>query len=166
MINIHLNKKIFILRPTLIHGKDNKGNFKLLDKFVNFRIPWPFKAFENKRSFCTLDNLIFIINELVIRDDIKLGIYNICDNEFISTNELVEIIAKAKESNILFLRVPRKFIYFFFNIFDFLGLPINNSTLLKITGSFEVSNKKIVKALNKNLPYDTRSGLIKSFLKS
>jgi len=58
-------KRIYILRPCMIHGPGNKGNLNLLYKIVKKGIPWPLGAFENQRSFCSIDNLCFIINELI-----------------------------------------------------------------------------------------------------
>ena len=59
--NIPDGKRVFILRPCMIHGPENKGNLNLLFKLVSIGIPWPLGAFENKRSFCSIDNLMFII---------------------------------------------------------------------------------------------------------
>jgi nucleoside-diphosphate-sugar epimerase len=58
-------RRVYILRPCMIHGPDNKGNLNLLNQFVSKGIPWPLGAFENKRSFCSIDNLCFVINELL-----------------------------------------------------------------------------------------------------
>ena len=40
-------KKVYVLRPPLICGDNNKGNLKLLFKLVNFRFPWIFSSFNN-----------------------------------------------------------------------------------------------------------------------
>ncbi|NQV76602.1 MAG: NAD-dependent epimerase/dehydratase family protein, partial [Bacteroidetes bacterium] len=63
-------KRVYILRPCMIHGPGNKGNLNLLYQLVSKGIPWPLGAFENKRSFCGIDNLMFIFKELIERDDI------------------------------------------------------------------------------------------------
>ena len=54
-------KRVYILRPCLIHGPGNKGNLNLLYKIVSKGLPWPLGAFENKRSFCSIQNLCFVI---------------------------------------------------------------------------------------------------------
>ena len=84
---IPVGKRVYILRPCMIHGPGNKGNLNLLYKLVSKNIPWPLGAFENKRSFCSLDNLLFIFKELIEREDIPSGIYNVADDEPLSTNE-------------------------------------------------------------------------------
>src|SRR5690606_34845970 len=43
-------KRLFIIRPCMIHGPGNKGNLNLLYKLVEKGIPWPLAAFENQRS--------------------------------------------------------------------------------------------------------------------
>jgi len=58
----------------MIHGSGNKGNLDLLFKIVSKNIPWPLGAFENKRSFCSMDNLLFIFEALIESEDIRLGI--------------------------------------------------------------------------------------------
>ncbi|HHX67658.1 MAG TPA: NAD-dependent epimerase/dehydratase family protein, partial [Gallicola sp.] len=44
------DKKIYILRPCMIHGPGNKGNLNLLYNVVSKGIPWPLGAFDNRRS--------------------------------------------------------------------------------------------------------------------
>ena len=56
---IREDKRFYILRPSMIHGPENKGNLNLLYRFVSFGLPWPLGSFENKRSFCSIDNLFF-----------------------------------------------------------------------------------------------------------
>ena len=73
----------------MIHGPNNKGNLNLLYSFVKKNIPYPFGSFENKRSFVSIDNLCFVIKELIENKEIPSGVYNISDDQTLSTNELV-----------------------------------------------------------------------------
>ncbi len=68
-------KSYFILRPCMIHGPGNKGNFNLLYKLIKKKIPYPLAAFQNKRSFLSIQNLCFIIHQLLINPSIPGGIY-------------------------------------------------------------------------------------------
>jgi len=90
------SKRVYVLRPCMIHGEGNKGNLNLLYKIVSRHIPWPLGSFENKRSFCSVDNLMFILKELIEREDIHSGIYNVADDDPLSTNELIRLIAQSK----------------------------------------------------------------------
>ena len=46
--DLPIGKRLFILRPCMIHGPGNKGNLNLLYKFVKKGIPYPLGAFNNK----------------------------------------------------------------------------------------------------------------------
>ena len=102
------NKRVFILRPCMIYGPGNKGNLNLLYNIVSKGIPWPLGNFHNKRSFCSINNLIFIIDKLINTKDIISGIYNISDDEFLSTNEIIELIYKSQNKRPLILKIPKK----------------------------------------------------------
>ena len=54
-------KKVYIMRPCMIHGPGNKGNLNLLYGVVSKGIPWPLGAFENRRSFTSIGNLQEVI---------------------------------------------------------------------------------------------------------
>jgi nucleoside-diphosphate-sugar epimerase len=68
------DKRVYILRPCMIHGPGNKGNLNLLYKLVSKGIPWPLGSFNNKRSYCSIDNLMFIIKKLIDCEDIPCEI--------------------------------------------------------------------------------------------
>jgi nucleoside-diphosphate-sugar epimerase len=157
------NKNIFILRPCMIYGPGNKGNLNLLYKFLNKNIPWPLGSFNNIRSYCSIENLCFIINELIERDDIPSGIYNIADSSPISTNEIILLISSSQDKKPLILNIPRFLIRFFCKIGDIFNLFFNSDRLEKLTDSYVVSNDKIIHAIKKDLPVDTLNGLIKTF---
>lgn len=158
-----INKRYFILRPTLIHGPGNKGNFNLLFKFMKYGIPWPLGSFNNKRSFCSIDNLTFVIEELIIRRDIASGIYNVADDQPISTNQLIEIISKATNQKILIMHIPKWIIKLLARIGDILPFPINSEKLQKLTENYVVSNLKLKQALKKDFLIDSKNGLLYTF---
>jgi len=69
-------KRLFIIRPCMIHGPGNKGNLNLLYKVVKKGIPWPLASFNNRRSFLSVDNLSYLIKEILDKKKIPSGIYN------------------------------------------------------------------------------------------
>lgn len=160
---LHTNKKLFILRPCMIHGPGNKGNLNLLYKLVSKNLPWPLGAFENKRSFCSIDNLNFIIEQLISRDDISSGIYNIADDEPLSTNQIIELIANAQNHKSRIIELPKSLIYFLAKIGALISLPFNTENLTKLTENYVVSNEKIKMAIGKDLPMSSKEGLLKTF---
>ena len=156
-------KRVYILRPCMIHGPGNKGNLNLLYKLVSKNIPWPLGAFKNNRSFCSIDNLMFIFNELIEREDIPSGIYNLADDEPLSTNELIGLIAQSQNRNPKLWNISKKLIEGVASIGDKLHLPLNTERLQKLTSSYLVSNAKIKSAIGKPLPVSSREGLLKTF---
>ena len=157
------SKKIIILRPCMIHGPGNKGNLNLLYEIVSKNIPWPLGAFENKRSFCSIDNLMFIFKELIEREDIPSGIYNVADDEPLSTNDLIGLIAKSQNRKLKIWKISKSLIEKLARIGDKLHLPLSSERLHKLTSSYVVNNAKIKAAIGKPLPVSTREGLLKTF---
>lgn len=156
-------KRVIVLRPSMIHGPGNNGNLNLLYKFVQKGIPWPLGSFENKRSYCSIDNLMFILKELIEREDIESGIYNVADDEPLSTNELIKLIAQSQKRNPKIWNFSKKFIASVASIGDKLHLPLNTERLGKLTSSYVVSNTKIKEAIGKPLPVSSRAGLLTTF---
>jgi nucleoside-diphosphate-sugar epimerase len=152
-------KSYYILRPCMIHGPGNKGNLNLLYQIVKKGIPYPLAGFENKRSFLSIENLCFIIKELIIRNDIVSGVYNIADDEALSTNEVVSILSSSLKKRARLWKIPPSLIRFGAKIGDKLHLPLTTERLDKLTESYVVSNYKIVTAINKALPLSAKDGL-------
>lgn len=157
------NKKLYILRPCMIHGPSNKGNLNLLFSIVKKRFPWPLGAFENQRSFCSIENLSFVIKELLIQETIPSGIYNVADDEPLSTNKLIQIIATSQNKRASIVYVPKGFIKILAKLGDILQLPLNKERLQKLTESYVVSNKKIKQAMGKPFPVHAKDGLMHTF---
>jgi nucleoside-diphosphate-sugar epimerase len=157
------HQKYFILRPCMIHGKGNKGNLNLLYQLVSKGIPWPLGAFNNQRSFCNIDNLSFIVQELIEKENIASGIYNIADNDSISTNEMIQLIAESKNKKAGIWHIPKNLIIALAKLGDKLKLPLNSERLQKLTESYLVDNAKINFVIEKKLPFSTKEGLLKTF---
>ena len=163
-----LGKSFFILRPCMIHGPGNKGNLNLLYKLISKGIPYPLAAFENKRSFLSVENLCFVIRELLERDDIPSGIYNVSDDEALSTNALIKLIAKASDRSPKLWKINPALIRYIAKLGDILKLPLNTERLKKLTENYIVDNTKIKQALGKDFPLNANDGIIttiKSFQK-
>ncbi len=157
------DKRVYILRPCMIHGSGNKGNLNLLYKIISKGFPWPLGAFKNKRSFSSIDNLCFIINELINNQTIPSGIYNIADDEPITINNIINLIAESQDKKYHIWNIPQSIIKLLFKIGDFLKFPLNSERFNKLTQTYIVSNNKIKKAINKPLPLSTKDGLMKTF---
>lgn len=156
---IKAGKETYILRPCMIHGPGNKGNLNLLYGVVKKGIPWPLGAFENKRTFTSIGNLCFIIKGLLTKD-VESGIYNINDDEAVSTNELIEIICESLGRKAHIWKLPKGVMNGAAKIGDALHLPLNTERLGKLTENYISSNAKIKKELGvEKLPVSAREGL-------
>lgn len=159
------DKQVYILRPCMIHGPGNKGNLNLLYGVVKKGIPWPLGAFENRRTFTSIENLNFVIEGLLTKD-VPTGIYNMGDDEALSTNELIEDICKSLGKKAHIWKLPKGLMTGIAKIGGALHLPLDSERLRKLTENYISSNAKIKKALGvEKMPVDARTGL-KATLKS
>ncbi len=156
-------KRVYILRPCMIHGPGNKGNLNLLYKLVSKGIPWPLGEFNNKRSFCTIDNLMFVFKEMMEREDIPSGVYNVADDIPLSTNEVISILAESQNKMPRIWNVSKRLIELAAKLGNVLKLPLNEERLQKLTDSYVVSNTKLMSAIGKPLPVSNREGLRRTF---
>lgn len=153
-----VGKSYYILRPCMIHGPGNKGNLNLLYNFIQKGVPYPLASFENKRSFLSIENLCFIISNL-IDGEIPSGIYNIADDESLSTSEVVRILATSLDRKPRLWAIPSGLINGLARMGDMLKLPLNTERLNKLTEDYVISNEKIKKALKTKLPISSQEGL-------
>ncbi len=159
--NAPVGKKYIILRPSMVHGPGNKGNLNLLYKFVKTGIPYPLGAFENKRSFLTVDNFCFVIQKILV-DELKSGTYNLADDDPISTNELIGLIAEGINKKPRIIRVPKKIILGLGRLGSKINAPFNTKILNKLCENMVVSNQKLLLNLKSELPVSTKQGLMKT----
>lgn len=157
------NKKVYILRPCMIHGPGNKGNLNLLYKLVKKGIPWPLGSFDNLRSFASIDNVAFVIRR-ILEKDIKPDTYQLADDEAVSTNELIRLLAQTLNLSTRIWSISPGLIKLAAKIGDYLHLPLNSERLKKLTESYVVSNEKLKSALSlSKMPVSAKEGLEKTF---
>jgi nucleoside-diphosphate-sugar epimerase len=156
------DKKVYILRPCMIHGPGNKGNLNLLYNVVSKSIPWPLGAFENLRSFMNIENLSYIIEQFIIKNP-PSDIYHLADDEPLSTNELIRLIAESKNRKPKIWKINKSLISFIAEVGSLLHLPLNPERLRKLTENYIVSNHKMKTALQiGKLPVSVHEGFIKT----
>ncbi|HWV74711.1 MAG TPA: NAD-dependent epimerase/dehydratase family protein [Pseudosphingobacterium sp.] len=154
-------KRVFILRPCMIHGPGNKGNLNLLYGVVKKGIPYPLGAFRNQRSFLSIDNLLFVIQSILDQAAIPGGVYQVADDEPLSTTTIIKLIGETINKKARILNVSIPFIKAIAKMGDVLSLPLNTERLTKMTESYVVSNVKIKKALGiARFPTSSQEGLI------
>ena len=161
-VHCQLNKQVYILRPCMIHGPGNKGNLNLLYNVVKKGIPWPLGAFENRRSFTSIDNLCYVVEGLLTKD-VPGGIYHMGDDEAMSTNELIATMCEVMGKKPHIWKINRGIMEGCAGLGTLFHLPLNTERLRKLTENYVVSNAKIKAALGiDKMPVTAKEGLIKT----
>jgi len=156
------DKKFYILRPCMVHGPGNKGNLNLFYKFVLKGLPYPLGAFENTRSFLSIDNFCFVCQRL-LTEDIGSGVYNLADDEPLSTKDLFGIIAETSNRKAKVWNIPKGIVRTMARTGGLFKLPINTERLEKLTENYVVCNRKIKDVLNiKSMPVGVKEGIVKT----
>ncbi len=140
-----LDGRAIVLRPAMIHGPGNKGNLNLLWGLAKRGIPWPLAAFENKRSFASIGNICAAVETLCERG--VNGVYPIADDEMLSTNRLIELIAEICYKPARLWRLPKPLMKMAAKVGDMLPLPLNTERLEKLTENSFVDNSELKKLL-------------------
>ena len=143
----------------MIHGPGKRGTLNLLYGVVRKGIPWPLGAFENRRSFASIGNVCAVVEGLLTRDA-PAGVYQVADDEALSTNELIGLMACSLGKRPRIWRVPAGLIRWTARCGDLLRLPLNSERLKKLTESYVASNAKIKTALGwERMPIRAEDGM-------
>lgn len=93
--------KIVILRPPMIYGKGSKGNYPRLAQYAR-KLP-VFPNIDNQRSMLHINNLCEFIRLMV--EEEEHGLFFPQNGEYVSTSEMVRLIAQIHGKNIRHTRV-------------------------------------------------------------
>lgn len=110
---------VSIMRPPMIYGKNCKGNYPLLSKIA--KISPVFPDYKNERSMCYIENFCEFLCQIIIKK--RGGVFFPQNSEYISTSNLVKIIAHAAGHKIFISRV--------FNFLVAFGLKLKISKIKK-----------------------------------
>ena len=147
-----------ILRPAMIHGPGNKGNLNLLWGIAKRGLPWPLAAFENRRSFTAIGNVCAAVEALCARG--QDGVYPIADDEMLSTNRLIELIAETCGRKAKLWRLPKGLMRLAAKAGDLLHLPLNTERLGKLTEDSFVDNAALKASLGwERMPVAAEDGM-------
>lgn len=97
---------VVVLRPPMIYGKGSKGNYPLLAKFAKTSPFFP--DIDNQRSMLYIDNLTEFIRLMIINEE--YGVFFPQNEEYVSTNVMVEYIAKTHGKKIFLTNFSNNFI--------------------------------------------------------
>lgn len=150
--------QISIIRAPLVYGKGSSGNFKKLQKLMQFHFPLPFYLIKNnKRSYIGINNLLTFIEKVILIDRLKSDIYNVSDNQDISTFELLQLLKKYSKSKSLIFPLP---IFFIKLILNLINKPQWINSMIY---SLEIDCTLEMKKLNWNPPFTIEEEIKKIF---
>ena len=153
-----LGGRAIVLRPAMIHGPGNKGNLNLLWGLATRGLPWPLAAFENKRSFASVGNVCAAVEALCERG--VNGIYPVADDEMLSMNRLIELIAEACGKRARLWKLPKSLMRAAAKVGDVLHLPLNTERLGKLTEDSFVDNAELKRLLGwEKMPISAEAGM-------
>lgn len=139
---------VTIIRPPMIYGKNAPGNIDSLIKLVKKLPVLPFGKIENKRTFISIQNLCYIIDEIITQQ--QNGIFLASDDESLSTSKLIEEIAGNLDKKVCLIKIP------FFESFLKVLKP---SFHKRLYGSLEIDNRITKEKLNLQNPYSVEDGI-------
>lgn len=82
-----------ILRPPLVYGRGQNGNFQKLAALVRRGIPLPLASIANRRSLIHVDNLSHAI---ITGLDAPPGVYHVSDGKDLSTPDWIRLAARIQ----------------------------------------------------------------------
>lgn len=95
---------VSIVRAPMVYGEDSPGNILSLITLISNVSVLPLGKINNKRSFVYIENLLYLINEIIEQN--QEGIFLASDDYAISTTNLIELIAHELNKNITLLKIP------------------------------------------------------------
>jgi nucleoside-diphosphate-sugar epimerase len=161
-----VDKKVYVLRPSIIHGKGSIGNknMKRMYEWITKGYPFPFGRFECSRSFTSMENLTYVLKRM-LELDIPSGIYNVVDDGALSVVEVYEIMGTVLGKKTKVWRINKSIIRMYSKLGKRFNWYFNDYRYDKLTSNFGVSNEKIKQALGiEQMPVSAVEGLKKTVL--
>lgn len=142
-----------IIRPTLVYGAHNEGNFKRLVHLANSYYPLPFGMIKNKRSLVSVYNLCDFIERSLVHPNAQREVFLVSDDEDISTPTLIKILRNANNRSSLLFPFPT-------SILKLLGfLVFQSKAMSRLLGSLQVNIEKSKRLLQWTAPYSVEGSI-------
>ena len=161
-----INKRVTIIRPTVIFGERNRGNvYNLLKQISSGRFLMIGKGL-NKKSMAYVGNVVSFIQQRLKVNQSGFHVFNYADKPDFSMTELTQLIEKKMKINLPKQRIPYwlgMLVGYIFDLISFSFRKKNTISAVRVkkfcaTTQFEASKvNKIFKA-----PYTLKDGLNKT----
>ena len=97
---------LVVVRPPLVYGPGCPGNFLRLLKLLSSRIPLPFGAMRNRRSFIGVWNLADFLATCVVHDKAAGQVFLVSDMDDVTLPDLLRGLARGMDSSASLFSVP------------------------------------------------------------
>ncbi len=152
-------QKVYILRPCLIHAPGNMGNMGFVYRIISRGFPWLLGAYDSNRSYTSIDNLCYVVKELLVKD-VPSGVYQMADDTPIRNSKLIQLVGEATGHSPHIFNLPKPMLQLLACFCGWLHLPFTPKRLRKLTQNYVASNAKILKALGiQHLPTSAEEGI-------
>lgn len=138
--------RVVALRPTLVYGPENGGNFLRLLRAVAAGWPLPLASVSNRRHLTYLGNLASAVAAALSTPSTG-GPLVVCDREAVSTPELVRALAEGMAVTPRLVRVPPRWLLFAG------GALGRRDTVRRLVGSLEADASRAQRALGWTPPF-------------
>ena len=130
------DRKVLIIRPTLVFGPNNMANMRNLIKQIDSGLYFHLGRADNVKSIAYVENVVDATLHLMRRMQPGVSIYNYSDEPQLTTREISEVIAKALNKKVR-LTIPK-------TLGIMMGIPFDLA--IKLTGAnLPISSARIKK---------------------
>lgn len=98
--------ELVVVRPPLVYGPDCPGNFLRLLRLLSSRVPLPFSALQNKRSFISVWNLADFLATCVVHPKAPGEVFLISDMDDVTLPGLLRELARGMHMSARLFSVP------------------------------------------------------------
>ncbi len=159
-----LDKKVYVLRTSFLHGRGLfcNENARRIFTWINKGIPYIFGSFECRRSFTSLDNLHFVVSQM-LEKDIPGGIYHLTDDGSMTSSEYYKLMGSVIGKKVRVWRLGKSVFRVLAWIIGLFHGYFDRFEYQKLSLNFVVDNRKLKDALGlKSMPFKLQEGLEKS----
>ncbi len=149
--------ELVIIRPPMVYGKGNVGNFHSLARLIGKGLPLPLSAIINQRSFCAVENLIDFTALCLTHPEAANETFFLSDGEDLSTPALIRLIAEANGKTPRLIPLPGF-------VLKGAATMLGRTRLAQsLVDNLQVDISKARRKLRWSPPLDPRSAIKKSF---
>jgi len=151
--------ELVVIRPPLIYGPGVKGNLALLAKAIDKGLPLPLGAIKNQRDMLSLNNLIDLIKTCIEHPAAAGQVFLCCDNEPVSTPQLIKLIGSGRGKNARLWPVP------VFVLSMLACLAGRQAMFKRLSSDFRIDSQHTMNTLDWTPPYSVAQSMRWAFAK-